>query len=68
MIPSRLFPKYQIALIYKELNDSVATFNKALEIVNMPVKVPSSATKTIKEEMQQIIDDYSAKNATFFNR
>lgn len=68
MIPSRLFPKYQIALIYKELNDSSATFNKALEIVNMPVKVPSSATKTIKKEMQHIVDDYSAENATFYHR
>ena len=59
MIPSHMYPKYQIALLYKQMGKQDDAYKVAQEIIAMPEKVPSQATKTIKEEMQRMIDEYA---------
>lgn len=55
MIPSLLLPKYLLAKLYFESGQHIKAKQTALEIINSPVRVESSATKEIMIEMNRII-------------
>ena len=53
MCPGRLYPLYRQMLIYKQLGKYDLALQMAREIVNKPVKVPSSKADLIKQEARQ---------------
>jgi tetratricopeptide (TPR) repeat protein len=57
MIPSRFYPKYLLALLYKDNCDIEAAQRKAKEIIDMKVKVPSTTIIAIKSEMKKMLED-----------
>ena len=54
MIPSLVFPKYQLAKLYHESGQHHKAQQTAEEILNSSVKVESSATREIMNEMRRI--------------
>lgn len=54
MIPSLLLPKYLLAKLYVESKQPGKARQTAEEILNSPVKVESSATREIMDEMRRI--------------
>lgn len=55
MIPSRFYPKYLQALLYRDMNDTVKARRMAGEIIDMKAKVPSQTIDAIKLEMRTIL-------------
>lgn len=55
MVPSLLLPKYLLAKLYNESGQHQKTRQTAEEILNSTIKVESSATKEIMNEMKKII-------------
>jgi hypothetical protein len=56
MVPSLLLPRYLLAKLYEESGQHLKAKQTAQEILNSPVKVESSATKQIMNEMRAIIN------------
>jgi len=54
MVPSMMLPKYLLAKLYNESGQNQKAKQKAEEILNTPVKVESSATREIMNEMKKI--------------
>lgn len=52
-----LYPKYLLAQLYNEKGEIDKASKMANTILNMPVKVPSMATREIKDKMKQIIQN-----------
>ncbi|TCO04412.1 O-antigen ligase family protein, partial [Natronoflexus pectinivorans] len=57
MIPSLLLPKYLLAKLYNESGQHHKAQQTAEEILNSPVKVVSSATREIIQEMKKIVNE-----------
>jgi len=61
MNPSRFYPKYLLAKLYNETGQTEKAVFTATEILQKHVKIKSTAIEEIKEEMLEIIDQYSVK-------
>lgn len=59
MIPSRLYPLYLLAKLYKESADALKATTMANTVLNKEVKISSIAIKQIKTEMKKIISNYN---------
>lgn len=55
MIPNRMYPKYLLAKMYLQNQDTLRSKELARKIIRMPVKIPSQATIQMKEEMEQLL-------------
>jgi tetratricopeptide (TPR) repeat protein len=55
MVPGLLLPKYLLAKLYIESEETEKAKHAALEILNSPVKVKSTATNEIMKEMRNIV-------------
>jgi O-antigen polymerase len=60
MIPSLLLPKYLLAKLYNDSGQHHKAQQTATEILNSPVKVESSATREIMNEMRSVINEQSS--------
>lgn len=67
MVPSLLLPKYLLAKLYFESGQHLKAKQTALEIINSPVRVESSATKEIMREMNSIITQTSTEPSQSIN-
>ncbi len=56
MTPSRLYPQYLLAQIYKENNQREKLKVLAKKVINQKIKVPSPAIYKIKEEMRFMLE------------
>lgn len=56
MIPSRFYPNYLLAKLYEESGQNNKAYLKAKEILNKDIKIPSTAIKEIKIEMDKLLD------------
>ncbi|WP_394798546.1 O-antigen ligase family protein [Parabacteroides goldsteinii] len=59
IVPNRIFPLYQLMLIYKEYNKQNQMIKIAKHIKEFNVKIPSYTTQKIKEEANEIISIYN---------
>jgi tetratricopeptide (TPR) repeat protein len=57
MIPSRFYPKYFQALLYKEREDMIMAKRVAKEIIDMDIKVPSPVVEGIRDEMKDLLNE-----------
>lgn len=57
MNPSLLLPKYLLAILYNESNQTLKAKQTARDVLNSPIKVKSSATKEIIREMRKITNN-----------
>jgi hypothetical protein len=55
MVPSLLLPKYLLAKLYEDSGQHNKAIQTAREILNSPVKVESTATREIMNEMKNIM-------------
>jgi tetratricopeptide (TPR) repeat protein len=55
MTPSKLYPKYLLAKLYMELSEYEEAEKWAQEILRSKEKVPTTAAREVKEEMEQYI-------------
>ncbi|TCO07329.1 tetratricopeptide repeat protein [Natronoflexus pectinivorans] len=62
MIPSLLLPKYLLAKLYLESGQHHKAKKTAEEILNSPVKVESSATREIMNEMKNLVTQSVTEN------
>ena len=62
MVPGLLLPKYLLAKLYVESGETEKAKTTALEILNSPVKVKSTATNEIIKEMRNILKSTSEHN------
>lgn len=62
MNPSRFYPKYLLAKLYDKTGQKEKAILTAKELLQMQIKVPSTAIDEIKIEMQNIILQYKGKN------
>ncbi|MDK2841087.1 MAG: hypothetical protein PWQ17_592 [Anaerophaga sp.] len=62
MVPGLLLPKYLLAKLYVESGETEKAKTVALEILNSPVKVKSTATNEIIKEMRNILKSTSEHN------
>lgn len=67
MVPSLLLPKYLLAKLYFESGQHLKAKQTALEIINSPVRVESSATKEIMREMNSIITQTTTEPSQSIN-
>lgn len=58
MIPSRFYPKYLMANLYLEIGQTEKALALAKVIIATEPKVPSSTVWEIKEEMQNIVNQF----------
>ncbi len=56
MNPIRFYPKYKIAIIYKELNEITKAKNIAEELLTSKIKIESIAINDMKNELKKIIE------------
>ena len=61
MVPGLLLPKYLLAKLYVESGETEKAKTTALEILNSPVKVKSTATNEIMTEMKNIVTPSSTE-------
>lgn len=59
MVPNRIFPLYQLMLLYKEYNKKNEMIKTAKLIKDFKIKIPSYTTLKIKEEANEIISIYN---------
>ena len=57
MVPAMLLPKYLLAKLYMKSDQNRKAQQTAKNILNSPVKVESSATREIMNEMKNIINE-----------
>jgi len=57
MMPSMLLPCYLLAKLYHESGDHEKARQTAEDLLNSPVKIESSATREIMDEMEKIISN-----------
>ncbi|GAB3896979.1 O-antigen ligase family protein [Larkinella knui] len=55
IIPNKLYPRYLLAMMYLKTGDSVKARQTAFYIVNMPVSIPSPASRQITFEMKNLL-------------
>lgn len=55
MIPSRFYPKYLLAKLYNESEQTEKAIQVANELLSKEIKIHSTAIEEIKEEMRQIL-------------
>ena len=60
MIPNRFYPRYLLAILYRDTGQQAAALTVAREIIDMPVKVPSRIVNKVKSEMDKLIRDYES--------
>ena len=53
MCPSRMKPKYFLFKLYEQLDDTVRMLNIGKEMLEMPVKIPSSDTRSMRLEVRR---------------
>ncbi|WP_170124393.1 O-antigen ligase family protein [Breznakibacter xylanolyticus] len=58
MVPGMMFPKYLLAVLYRDTGQTVKAVETANQVLTMPVKVQSMATDEIISEMKKIISSY----------
>jgi O-antigen polymerase len=58
MVPNRLYPKYQLATLYNQMGARERAYVLAKELLMMPTKVESTATKEIRSWAKEL----TAKN------
>jgi len=56
MIPGRFYPKYLLAKLYDESGQTEKVLTMAREILEMEVKIESTAVEEIKTEMEKMIN------------
>ena len=59
MVPNRIFPLYQLMLLYKEYDKKNEMIKTAKLIKDFKIKIPSYTTLKIKEEANEIISIYN---------
>jgi O-antigen ligase len=64
MIPSLLLPKYLLAKLYNESGQHQKAQQTAEEVLNSTIKVESSATREIMNEMKKISEQLSVSSMT----
>lgn len=64
MIPHRFYPRYRLAILYEKTGQRAAAVATARQIMNMPVKVPSTTVANIKADMKRLIDSHAAGGIT----
>ena len=57
IMPNRLYPLYKLMLLYKDNNDRKGMKAMATRILNFQEKVKSPATREMKKEAKQIIEE-----------
>jgi O-antigen ligase len=62
MIPVRFYPLYLLAKLYEESEQKEKAISIAKIILEKDIKIPSTAIKEIKTEMEKIISNYKQKN------
>jgi O-antigen polymerase len=67
IVPNKFSTRSHLANLYLMKHDTVQAKKVALEILNMPVKIPSKRITSIKKEMKNIIDLPASNNKTSFN-
>ena len=71
MIPNRLYPHYLLAKLYVESQQYEKARNKAREVLEKEVKVPSTAVREMRLEMERllksplVIDSVKNKNIVY---
>ncbi|MFT3737664.1 MAG: hypothetical protein QM786_02800 [Breznakibacter sp.] len=56
MIPSRLFPGYKLAMHYQHIGEHALAVATAQEVLNLPIKVKSTAVDEIHKAMQLLVN------------
>lgn len=56
MVPSKIFPKYQLCNFYLRTNQLGKARKTAIAILHAPIKIKSTATDQIQGKMEKIID------------
>lgn len=59
MVPHKFYPLYLLANLYRETGQQEKAVVLARQLLNKEVKVASKAIEEIKEEMREVIDNYS---------
>ena len=62
MMPSMLLPRYLLAKLYHESGQNEKARQTAEDLLSSPVKVESSATREIMDEMEKIIRETANRN------
>ena len=61
MAPSRFYPLYLLAKMYKKSEQESKAINTAQDILSKEIKVPSSAIDEIREYAQEIVSEQKSK-------
>jgi O-antigen polymerase len=56
MIPVRFYPSYLLVKLYQQAGQNEKACREAKELMEKEVKIPSTAIKEMKQEIQEIID------------
>lgn len=65
MIPTRLYPKYLLAMLYHEIGDKDRALREAKKLLKKEVKIRSTATDEIRSEMLNLVKVYQSKNSSY---
>ena len=61
MNPSRFYPKYLLAKLYDETNQSEKAITVAKELLDKEVKIESTAVCEIQTEMKKILEKHKKR-------
>ncbi len=62
MMPNRMYPRFLLANMLRESGNLPEAEKVALEIVGMPVKIESSATRSMREDMKIFLKSLGIEN------
>jgi O-antigen polymerase len=62
MIPSRLYPGYKLALLYQQMGENALARATAQKVLDMPIKVQSTAVAEIREQMAVISEQWAVNS------
>ncbi|MBA7575788.1 hypothetical protein ES708_17624 [subsurface metagenome] len=57
IMPVKFYPKYRLVKVYLAMNEHEKALDLAREIVSMPVKIPSEIITSIRNEMQELVNN-----------
>jgi hypothetical protein len=57
-LPNKFTLKHRMLMLYKQQNDTANIKKAALEILNLPVKVPSAEVDQIMNEAKVLFNNY----------
>lgn len=64
MAPNRFYPKYLLAKLYDETGNYEAATKTAHELLTKEIKIPSTAIREIKAEMEELLEKYSKASSS----